>query len=104
MFFLNTNCKNIYNTDKLVLFNRFCPNRAYLAANESKSGIRGNEVQKHKIRTSIVTCVNCDGSNVLPVLVQTKNTNCFRDPMFTRLKDNYWSQANGWIDSTGFRR
>ena len=76
----------------------------YLTRDESRPATRGTEMQKDKRRVSIVMCVNADSSNVLPVsyVGTASNPKCFQDARFVPMKQNYWSQSNGWMDSKGF--
>ena len=96
--------RNIYNMDESGLFYRMGPRMTYLTRDEDRSTTRGMEVQKHKSRVSIVMCVNADGSHVLPVSYTgtASKPKCFKDARFIRMKQNYWTQSNGWMGSKGF--
>ena len=92
----------VYNVDESGLFYRMGPSR--LARNENRKETHGTEFLKHKMRVTIVICVNADGSHVFPAYYIGKPDRpvCLRDPKFSSLSSQYWSQSNGWMGTTGF--
>ena len=79
--FANSNTRNIYNVDKSGLFCRMVPSRSYLSSNEQRKETRGTEFFKHKIRVTIIMCVNADGNHLLPVnyIGKSEHPICLRD-------------------------